>query len=162
MCEKLKAMKSVLPEYQFEDMSKIRGKPIMPGRFNDSNEYDVFIGVSRLVCSTPVLQCLITHFNGHLYQLWVVLLAPKYEGWVHFSHPFSKCANILLHGRSKLKIYMLRIFRIWVLISHLYISQYFLRVNIQSCLVLLKYCHFTHHKNLSQTKGLKEQGTRRI
>ena len=66
MCEKLKAMKSVLPEYQFEDMSKIRGKPIMPGGFNDSNEYDVFIGVSRLACSTPVFQCLITHFNGHI------------------------------------------------------------------------------------------------
>ena len=57
-----------------------------------------------------------------LYQLWVLLLAPKYKGWVHFSHPFSKCANILLRGRSKLKKYMLRIFRIWVLISHLYIS----------------------------------------
>ena len=67
MRENKKAMKSVLPEYQFEDMSKIgRGKPIMPGGFDDSNEYDVFIGVSRLACSTPVFQWLITHFNGHI------------------------------------------------------------------------------------------------
>jgi len=69
MGENKNIMRSALPEYQFEDMSKIpanKWHQRMPNRFKDSNEYDLFINPSGPGYSPTVLHWLITRFNGHI------------------------------------------------------------------------------------------------
>jgi hypothetical protein len=69
MGENKHMLRNVLPEYQFEDLSKVpvdKRHQKMPDGFKDSNEYDLFIKHTHPDCSQTVLQWLITHFHGHI------------------------------------------------------------------------------------------------
>jgi hypothetical protein len=57
-------MINVLPEYQVEDLSRI--KKTMSDGFKNSNEYDVFIDVTNSGGAPIILNWLIAHFNGHV------------------------------------------------------------------------------------------------
>jgi hypothetical protein len=63
MRENKQVMRSALPEYRLEDMSKSQK---MVGRYKDSNEYDIFINPSSPTCASTVFHWLVTHFNGHV------------------------------------------------------------------------------------------------
>jgi len=87
MKENKNMMSDVLPEYQFDDLSRMsHGNKLydkMPNKYLDANytnEYDIFIVPYSMGCTPMVLKWMMTHYNGH-----IVL----FSGESHAAHPIQ-------------------------------------------------------------------------
>jgi len=94
MKENKKMMSDVLPEYQFDDLSRMSGNkqhdkmPIKYQEANYTNEYDIFIVPYFMGCTPMVLKWMMTHYNGH-----IVL----FSGESHDRHPIQVNDQKKLH-----------------------------------------------------------------